>query len=427
MQEFAPFFTEARPLEPSVGGGDTRAFRLFESVLQLVAQEYVDRVDERAMTHGALQSLLAALEDPHSRFLEPSELTRLEAAANGKVEGVGVTLAISARKEGDVEQRFLQIVAPLPNSPAERAGLKPGDQIVEIDGKWIIVQDPFHEVLQLQRRHADRKLIREADQRARERLKKSLTLAEAVQLLTTLGEKEEPKPRELLIKRGSEQVRLKVVPARFQVRPLEYRLLRDRWGYIRLNLLNGEAAKLFGEALKSLRAAQAKGLILDLRNTAGGQLLAARQMLALLVPSTRIGLIQYRQGKTYVKKPLELGLKPTPVHLPIAVLTNRGTYNVAELMALVLRTEVNAPLIGMPTYGDASALTLYKLRDGSGFTLTVGRYIGQDGTFFHGRGLEPGVRVAQEPLQRGLPGADAALDHALRALEQKLAKEARKT
>jgi carboxyl-terminal processing protease len=104
--------------------------------------------------------------------------------------------------------------------------------------------------------------------------------------------------------------------------------------------------------------------------------------------------------------------------VPIAVLIDKGTYNVAELMALALRTGAKARLFGMPTAGDASQIALYKLRDGSGFTLTIGRYLGVDGTVFHQRGLQPDVRIPEPPRLQGQPEGDPALARALQWLSQ---------
>jgi carboxyl-terminal processing protease len=104
--------------------------------------------------------------------------------------------------------------------------------------------------------------------------------------------------------------------------------------------------------------------------------------------------------------------------VPIAVLIDKGTYNVEELMALALRTGAKARLFGMPTAGDASQIALYKLRDGSGFTLTIGRYLGVDGTVFHRRGLQPDVRIPEPPRLQGQPEGDPALARALQWLSQ---------
>ena len=132
----------------------------------------------------------------------------------------------------------------------------------------------------------------------------------------------------------------------------------------------------------------------------------------------QVGLVETREGSTYKKRPLLLSGAPKGTNLRIAVLIDGGTYNVTELMALALRTGAKARLIGMPTAGDASQAVLYQLKDGSAFTLTVGRYYGADGTVFDKRGVQPDDRVTSSPTMRGQPNGDPALDRALSWLAQ---------
>lgn len=441
MQEFAPSFADARTLGSPKSPGEPATSGLYWNVLRLVRDEYVEKVDERKMAHGSIAMMLASLDDPHTEFLTPHEKARLRQALDGKLEGAGAVLGIMARKQGNLEQRFLQVIAPMPGSPAERAGLKPGDLILEVDRKWIIAYDPFHEVAELQRKHADRKQIREADQRARDRLKNSMTLRTAIEQLSTMPgtkdpdkvpvetldeedakETKQPEPVKnevlLTVKRGSETLRIPVKFGQTEVRPLDYKIINDRWGYVRLSLINTRSAAQFTGALKALKA-RSKGLIIDLRNTAGGETEPAKKILSQLVSSRQIAQIQYRQGTAMKKKPVQLSGSPAPAGMPVVVLTNRGTYNVAEMFALALKTGAKATVVGTPTYGDASEISIYNLQDGSAFTLTTGRYLGSDGTDFHQRGIQPDSRVTEDPKMVGQTGADPALDRAVSILQNK--------
>ncbi|MCS7209972.1 MAG: S41 family peptidase [Fimbriimonadales bacterium] len=425
QRDFAPALADARTPLPDPKVSEPSMVQLYHRVFSLVRDEYVEPVDAEKLAHGSLEALLASLNDARSQFLRPEQRAQFIRALNGEVEGIGAVLTVVNRKTtlrvgsetAPLEQNLLQVVAVVPNSPAEKAGLKSGDFIEYIDKQWIVSEDPFAEVLQLQRMHSPREQIRKANERARERLRSSISLSEAIQRLSQNPKDEKAaKPLQLTIRRGNQTLQMTVARAATRIRPLEYRLLQSRWGYVRPNLLNAAAAREFTNALRTLKQGGAKGLILDLRGVAIGQQEPALQILSLLATKRQVAQVEYRDGKSYKRRPLNLPKAPQPANLPIAVLTDRGTYNVAELTALALRHTARARLFGAPTFGDASQTSLYQLKDGSGFTLTVGRYLGLDGTGFHQRGVQPDEAVAAEPRMRGQPGGDPALERAIKWL-----------
>ncbi len=425
QRDFAPALADARTPAPNPKVSEPSMVNLYYRVYSLVRDEYVEPVDTEKLAYGSLEALIASLNDTRSQFLRPKQREQFVRAMNGEVHGIGAVLTIVNRKTtlkiGDetapLEQNLLQVVAVAPGSPAEKAGLRQGDIIDAIDDKWIISEDPYAEVVQLQRMHSPREQIRQAGERARQRLLNSLSVSEAIQMLSQNPEDAHAaKPLRLTIKRGGQTLTLQVARATTKVRPLEYHLLQGKWGYLRPNLLNAAAAREFASALRTLKQGGAKGLIIDLRGVAIGQQESALQILSLLAAKRQIALVEYREGKSYKTRPLSLPKAPQPANLPIAVLVDRGTYNVAELTALALKQTAKARLFGMPTFGDASQTNLYQLRDGSGFTLTVGRYQGLDGTKFHQRGVLPDERIAAEPRLRGQLGGDPALERAVKWL-----------
>ncbi|MDW8107942.1 MAG: S41 family peptidase [Armatimonadota bacterium] len=424
QRDFAPALADARTPTANPKVSEPAMVRLYHQVFTLVQEHYVEPVQPEKLTYGSLEALLLSLNDPRSQFLRPEQHEQFVRALSGKVDGIGAVLTVVNRKTtlrvenetAPLEQSLLTVVAVVPNSPAERAGLKPGDVIDEIDGRWVLSENPYAEVLQLQRMRSPRERIREASERARQRALNSLSLGEAIQQLSRAPKADDKKPLTLTIKRGGQTLKVQVALATTQVPPLEYRLLQNRWGYLRPNLLNEAASREFANALRTLQRGGAKGLVIDLRGVAIGQQEPALQLLSLLVSKRQVAQVEYREGKTYKKRPLTLPKAPQPVRMPIAVLIDRGTYNVAELTALAIRQGAQARLFGMPTFGDASQTSLYRLKDGSAFTLTVGRYVGVDGTVFHQRGVQPDVRVPAEPRMRGQLGGDPALERALQWL-----------
>ncbi|MCX7925720.1 MAG: S41 family peptidase [Fimbriimonadales bacterium] len=425
QRDFAPALADARSPATNLKVSEPLMVELYFRVFRLVRDEYVEPVDTDKLAHGSLDALLASLNDPRSQFLRPEQREQFARALNGEIQGIGAVLTIVNRKTtlkvGDetapLEQSLLQVVAVAPGSPAEKAGLKPGDFIDYIDDRWIISEDPFAEIAQLQRMHSPREQIRQAQDRARQRLENSITLSEAIrQLSQNPKDAKEAKPLRLTVKRGGQTLKLEVARATTKVRPLEYRLLQSKWGYLRPNLLNAAASREFASALRTLKQGGAKGLIIDLRGVAMGQQEPALQILSLIATKPTVAQVEYRDGKTYKKRPLTLPKAPQPARMPIAVLVDRGTYNVAELTALAVRQTTQARIFGMPTFGDASQTNLYQFKDGSGFTLTVGRYMGVDGTKFHQRGVQPDERVAAEPRMRGQLGGDPVLERAIKWL-----------
>lgn len=434
QRDFTPMIADARTPKSDASVSEPSMVALYWRVLDLVKREYVEPVDETKLMRSSLDAMLTALDDPHSQYMEPQRFEQYLRALNGEVSGIGAVLNLLQRKSTvklgnteetvPVEQRLIQVVAVLPGSPAEKAGLKSGDLITEIDGQWVLSEDPFAEVVGLQRLHRERQQILDADRRARERLRKSITISEAIQKLT-----EVPKPKEkpeltLKVQRGGQTLEVKVSRALTKVKPVEYGRVRGQFGYIRLNTLNVQAEREFTQALRTLQQGGAKGLVIDLRQTAIGQQEPALKILSQLVRTRRVGTIEYREGSAYKKRPLNLPSEPRGKALPIAVLVDQGTYNVAELVALALKTGAKARLFGVPTAGDAAQTALYRLKDNSAFTLTVGRYYGADGSSFDKRGVQPDERIAAAPTMRGQPNGDPALDKALAWLTQ-VQKEAR--
>jgi carboxyl-terminal processing protease len=425
QRDFAPALADARTPTSNAQVSEPSMVGLYNRVFSLVRDEYVEPIDTEKLAHGSLDALLASLNDPRSQFLRPDQHEQFTRALNGEIQGIGAVLTIVNRKTTlrvgnettPLEQNLLQVAAVVPGSPAEKAGLKQGDVIDAIGEQWIISEDPFAEITQLQRMHSPREQVREASERARQRLQNSLTLSEAIQRLSQNPKDEkDAKPLQLTVKRGGQTLKLEVARATTKVRPLEYRLLQNRWGYLRPNLLNAVAAREFANALRTLKQSGAKGLIIDLRGVAIGQQEPMLQLLSLIAAKRQVAQVEYREGKTYKKRPLNLPKAPQPVNLPIAVLVDRGTYNLAEVTALAIRQTAKARIFGMPTFGEASQTNLYRLKDGSGFTLTVGRYMGVDGTKFHQQGVQPDERIAIEPRMRGQLGGDPALERALKWL-----------
>ena len=364
----------------------------FLQVYQLVKQNYVDRLpDDRKMTHGAIRAMLADLNDPNSRFLEPAEREALDNEARGRYAGIGAPVSILARKRDGHTEHKIVIVAPLPGSPAEKAGLRPGDVVTHVDGKWVLGSDPFvaaNRVLQrVKARDADEEDLQKAVEAAQQRVRGGMTLVQAQKKLTTGQDAKHT----LTVQRAGvkDPVKVEVTTAVTEVAPLVARTLPGGVGYIKLNVLTEKSAAAFKQALADLP--RQPGLVLDLRGNPGGLLQPAVEIGAQL---TRGGNLFVEMGPQNKRRAVTTPVAQNRATRPIVVLVDRGTAALAEALAASLRDKGVGTLLGGRTFGDAMVQTLYALPDGSAYTLTTGKLLSPGGTSWHGAGLTPQLAVA---------------------------------
>lgn len=371
-----------------VAPGDT-----FREVLQRVRDEYYEsHVDESKMAVSAVRTMLASLDDPRTRYYDPAQRKQLDAQLAGTYTGIGAALAVVRQKKGSIEQRRLRVVAPAAGGPADRAGLRPGDFITEIDGRWVIAYDPRLEI--------DRSVfsdLKERDKKqvwnnATQKLKDGVSLSKALDLLTSPAQRATvltveragaPKPLKLTVESGTSTIA-----------PAEYRVLPSGVGYLRITQFTDAALAAVDRAARSGTAP----LVVDLRDNAGGPvqsastgvLHAALRVAGAFTQGGVIGSVKRTAGRV---DRIEVARSTAPAHR-LAVLVNNGTANVAELVAAALREKADARLVGGRTAGDSAYQKLFYLRDGSAMTVTSGSLRTWRGVDFGGKGLEPDVPVA---------------------------------
>lgn len=398
---------------------------IFNRVYLYLKQIYADSVPEDAtLAHGAASAMLASLQDPQSRFLEPAELAERKREAKGQYAGIGAVLAVRTQikpKAADDPTRDkdhldsvayqLTVVAPLPGGPAEKAGLKTGDVITDMDGKWIqaydLVSAQYKELKVLQDRN-DTPALNKTVEAIQKKLDTALTLSQAQTKLS------DPtvKSLALTVARPGQAAPLNVTldtSAPTSVEAVTSKTLSGGVGQIKINLLNARTAAAFEAALSGL-GSDLKGLVLDLRGATGSDQEAAAAVAARLSGVKTLGS---RVTKGQKVSPIAVSPANT-VTCPVSVLVNGGTANAAELLAAALQSG-GAKLIGSPTFGDDMDVRTVALRDGSGFTLTVGELQLASGAGF-GAGLKPDIAVPEAP------GADAPLGRAVLELSGRVAR-----
>ncbi|MEI6513760.1 MAG: S41 family peptidase [bacterium] len=388
---------------------------LYYNVYQLVKNEYVDKLDnkdDKKLSYGTIRGMLAYLENPGNRLLEPEEVKAREDALRGQFNGIGAYLTTDHRFENGMQHYVLEVITPMPGSPAEKAGLKPDDVIDAVNGRWVLSHNIIDELEPLRKAVINKKATQSDYAKvAKEAIAKqenAILISEAVKILSQPSDQ----PIKLTIKRAGVKnpIEVTILAAATNVDPIDYHLLNEKWGYIQVRLVNEQAASDFATAVMALKP-RMKALVIDLRDNPGGSEANALKILQTILPAnTVVAQLEVHKGDK-TKKPLKI-TTGTKLGIPIVVLTDHGTNNIAEMMTAALREKADAKVIGGATHGDAMVYKPIPMRDGSMVILTTGMYYSPKNKTFSKIGIKPdetatsagnyGDTTKDVPLQRAL-------------------------
>lgn len=319
--------------------------KVFSEVLTLVGNNYVDTTESKELIHGAIRGMLTTL-DPHSSFMPPDVYKEMQIETQGSFGGLGIEIT--------VREHHLTIVAPIDGTPADRAGLQPGDSIIRIDGE----------------------------------LTKDMTLMEAVRKLRG------PKGSKVtitILRNGREPFDVSITRDIIEVHSVRASDLGDGIGYIRLTSFQERTRGDLDDALAKLRQSGMRGLILDLRNNPGGLLSQAVQVADLFLKKGQ--LIVYTEGRAKNQNLRFVDEQDNPQDFPMVVVVNRGSASASEIVAGALQDHQRAVLVGTPTFGKGTVQTVIPLNDGSGLRLTTARYFTPKRRAIDGVGMTPDIVV----------------------------------
>ncbi|MBI2832938.1 MAG: PDZ domain-containing protein [Acidobacteria bacterium] len=348
--------------------------RVFEDVVSLVTNNYVEGVDIDKVMVGALRGLADGL-DPDSSYLQPQEVRLVEQNAPLPDGTAGIELT---------RQYYLRIIAVRDGSPAGRAGLTTGDYIRAIDGRSTRDMSVFSGARAL---HG--------------------VPGTKVSLTVIRGNAAEPHVIDLTLDKDAAP-------------DLRVRSAAPGVGYVRIAAFGPDLPTRLQSELAALSRQGAASIVLDLRSTAEGPIDRGLSAARLFVAS---GTLAVREGRGQAKETFSAGSGDGSVTSPLVILINSGTSGAAEVFAAALAGNKRAQLIGERTLGRSAVQRLVKLPDGSGLWLSVARYLTPSGAALHGRGLVPDVEVEEPELEFGIkpPTADPVLDKALAVLSVKKA------
>ncbi len=325
-------------------------FAPFWEAWNLVHANYVDQpVDDVALMRGAIRGMIEALGDEHSSYMDPEDYKEANESLEGEYEGIGAYV--------DTTTKYLTIISPLPGSPAEQAGLRPGDQIIAIDGEDMTGVDA---------ELARRKVLGPAGTTVR---------------LTILREGE----RELL--------EFSIVRARITIPSASGEMLDGDIAYIQVTTFGSRTMPELTKVLNELMPQNPKGIILDLRNNGGGYLQTAVEVASQFMANGVVLYEQYGDGTrdTYEVTPGGLATDP---NIPMLVLINEGSASASEIVASALQDSGRAQLVGMLSYGKGSVQNWIELSgDNGAVRITVAKWLTPSGKTIHQIGLTPDYKV----------------------------------
>ena len=340
--------------------------KVYEDVLDDIQQSYIKQpIDEQALFYGALAGLVHSLDDPYSTFFTPEGAKAFQNDLDLSIEGIGAEIGF--------KEKQLAIIAPLPNSPAEKAGLKPGDYILAVDNVDVT----------------------------------SLTIDEAVKLIRgKAGTKVV-----MSLRRGKEGKTITVTREKITVSSVVHKRFDGYISYIQLVSFNEDTVPKFDAVVRELLLKSPKGIILDVRNNPGGLLDSAIQLSAEFIGKEVVVRERDAQGKERVDKGDRNASLP---RIPVVVLVNGGSASASEILAGALQDTKRAQVVGSKTFGKGSVQTLNDLPDGSQLKLTVAKWFTPKGRSIDGEGIVPDIVVA-DPTESG-EAQDTQLQKALEIL-----------
>lgn len=307
--------------------------KVIVDVMELIKESYVEQIDPQKLVYGAARGMVAELDD-FSQFMEPDVYDRVKSDTEGEFGGIGIRV--------DSREGWLTVVTPLPNTPAWRAEMLPGDKIIKIEGestKDLIIDEAIKKLRGKPGTQVKITTAREPEDKNAEWLTRELTLT-----------------RELI-----------------KAENVKWRMLDARTGYIKIVEFTGHATENVGKALAELKGKGMEALVLDLRYNPGGLLSSAVDISKMFMNDNK--LIVYTKGR----KPenyQEFRANGSAAYelLPVVVLLNRYSASASEIVAGAMQDNKRAVIVGERSFGKASVQSMIPLSDRSALRLTIAKY-----------------------------------------------------
>ncbi|MDE7193082.1 MAG: PDZ domain-containing protein [Oscillospiraceae bacterium] len=306
-----------------------------------VRNNYINSVSDEQIANGVINGYVAGIGDKYASYMAADSYYELQQTNSGIIMNAG----FDAEEDGS---GYLLVTTVYRGSSAELNGVEVGDVITEIDGKSLLSMEPGT---------------------AAGRLSGEIGTRIALKLL-----------------RDGEEVSVNLIRQQLEIESVTSKVINGSVGYIRITSFNGKTAEQFAEHLNTLTEADVKALIIDVRQNGGGLVSSLKPILDRFIPAAIIATAEYSDGsrRTLIETDSEVH-----VELPIAILVDGGTASASELLAVALRDECGAVLVGTQTYGKAVMQNTYEFPDGSAITLSTAKVYPSKSDSYDGIGLKP--------------------------------------
>jgi carboxyl-terminal processing protease len=345
-------------------------FKPFWEAWNIVHDQYVDQpVNDVVLMQGAIRGMMDALGDKHSSYMDPTTYKDANEGLAGQYEGIGAWV--------DTTSDYLTIISPIPGSPAEKAGLQPGDKVIAIDGKDMTGVDA-------------------------ELARQQVLGPAGTKVVLTVAREGESKPLEFSITRE------KIV-----VKSASGKMLDNGIGYVQITTFGDNTTSELRATLKDLMAQKPKGLVIDLRNNGGGYLQTAVEVASEFIPK---GVVLYEQYGNGTRNTYDVIPGGQATEIPLVVLINEGTASASEIVSGAIQDYGRGKLVGVTSYGKGSVQNWVPLSDNEGAVrVTIAKWLTPKERSISNVGLTPDVTVEITDADRQA-GRDPQLDKAIQVL-----------
>ena len=317
-----------------------------EKYKALIDKYFLGEVDENALKEGAIKGYVEALDDPYSEYISAEDMKSYTENLLGNFVGIGIYMV----KDEDVDR--IKVLSPIKNTPAEKAGIQPGDYIIKVDGVEY----------------------------------KGSEMSKAADLIKG----KEGTTVKIEILRGTETIEYEIKREKINTNPVISKVLTNNIGYIEITSFDEETSAQFKTEFEKLQAQNIKSLIIDLRNNGGG------------IVDDAIGIADYiaDKGSTLLittdkngKEEITKAKQDPIINMPIVILVNENTASASEILSGALKDLKKATLVGTKTYGKGVIQSVMTLKDGSGLKLTTQEYFTPNKEKINKKGIEPNEQV----------------------------------
>ena len=353
---FATMALVSLPLHANDSEVPAEKIQQFVDVYKKIKDQYVDEVDDNTLFNYAIEGMVSKL-DPYSDYLSKDDFSELKVGTTGRFGGIGIEITM--------EDGFVKIITPIDDTPAQKAGLKAGDLVIEVQDVSL----------------------------------KDKSLNDAVKLMR--GEPGTKVKVKILRKEANQPLDFELTRQIIVSKGIKTQIFNGEIGYLRLSSFQSNSSTNVRDAIYKLRKDTGKlmsALILDLRNNPGGVLGAAVGISDLFLES---GKIVYTKGRTN-NSDLEYFANSEDIleGLPLYVLINGGSASASEIVAGALQDHQRATIYGEKSFGKASVQSIQEMIDGSALKLTTARYYTPNDRHIHGNGIEPDVKIEFEEIDK---------------------------